>query len=84
MGGLYAGWVRRRRLLGELVSDIPRFEIVEKPQGLFDIFAPANILLLGPAINLEKIKSPKVKLTALPLRIEGTCCTPCRAVIIEE
>lgn len=65
-------------------SDIPRFEIVEKPQGLFDIFAPANILLFGPAVNLDKIKTPKVKLTALPLKIEGTCCTPCRAVITEE
>ncbi|NLG36618.1 MAG: cyclase family protein [Clostridiales bacterium] len=76
-------WIVAQRpfLLG---SDFPRFEIVETPQGIFDIFAPANILLFGPAVNLETVRAPKVKLTALPLKIVGTCCTPCRAVIAED
>jgi kynurenine formamidase len=76
-------WIISKKpfLLG---CDFPRFEIVEKPQGIFDLFAPANILLFAPAVNLEQIHQPKVKLTVLPLKITGTCCAPCRAVIIED
>lgn len=76
-------WIVSKKpfLLG---CDFPRFEIVEKPQGIFDIFAPANILLFAPAVRLEQVRRPKVKLTVLPLKIVGTCCAPCRAVIVEE
>lgn len=67
-----------------LGCDFPRFELVDHPQGIFDLFAPANILLFAPAVNLEAIRAPKVKLTVLPLKIVGTCCAPCRAVVSEE
>lgn len=64
--------------------DFPRWELIEKPQGIFDIFKDEGILLMGPSINLEQVTSPCVTLTVLPLNIIGTCCAPCRAVIVDE
>lgn len=65
-------------------GDFPRWELVDKPQGVFEIFKDTGILLMGPSVNLEQVTKPVVKLTVLPLRIIGTCCAPCRAVIVEE
>ena len=67
-----------------LGSDSARWENLEKPQGFFSDFYKANILMLAPCINLEAVTKPRVKLTALPLKIPRTSCTPCRAVLMEE
>ena len=67
-----------------LGSDFPRRENLEKPEGFFDAFYCADILMLGPLVKLETIKTNQVKLTILPLNIPNTSCVPCRAVIIEE
>lgn len=65
-------------------GDFPRWELVDRPQGIFELFKNEGILLMGPSVNLDKVTKPRVKLTVLPLKIIGTCCTPCRAVIVEE
>lgn len=65
-------------------GDIPRWELVDRPQGIFDVIAKTDMLLGGPFVNLEQVSAPKVRLTILPLNIIGTCCTPCRAVITED
>ncbi|MDO8685685.1 MAG: hypothetical protein Q7J78_03335, partial [Clostridiales bacterium] len=67
-----------------LGTDFPRWENLVKPEGFFDAFYAAGILMLAPCINLENIMKSKVKLTALPLNIPGTSCVPCRAIIVEE
>jgi kynurenine formamidase len=67
-----------------LGADSPRWENLVHPEGFFPDFFAANILMLGPCVNLEKIKGEVVKLTALPIKIEGTCCTPCRAIVKDE
>jgi len=67
-----------------LGTDFPRWENIEKPEGFFKDFYAADILMLAPCVNLEKITKKKVKLTALPLRIPGTSSIPCRAVVVEE
>jgi arylformamidase len=67
-----------------LGSDFARWENLEKAEGFFPKFYAANILMLAPCVNLEKITEPRVKLTVLPLKIPGTCCTPCRAIIVED
>jgi len=64
-----------------LGADSPRWENLKNPEGFFPDFFDADILMLGPCVNLEKIKSQVVKLTALPLKAEGTCCAPCRAIV---
>jgi len=53
------------------------------PEGAFDRFYKMGILLLAPCINLELVKSFKVKLTVMPLRIRGSAICPVRAVIVE-
>lgn len=65
-------------------SDIPRWENLEKYEGFFPKFYEADILMLAPCVNLEKVTKPRVKLTVLPLKIPRTSATPCRAIIIEE
>ena len=67
-----------------LGSDFPRWDNIRKSEGFFQAFYDANILMLAPCVNLHKISSVRCKLTVLPLKIEGTSCTPCRAVIVEE
>lgn len=67
-----------------LGTDFPRWENLDKPEGFFKDFYAADILMLAPCVNLEKITKSRVKLTALPLNIPGTSSTPCRAVVIEE
>lgn len=67
-----------------LGSDIPRWESFEHPQGFFESFYRANILMLAPCVNLEQAGSGFFRLTALPLHIPGTSCAPCRAVLCRE
>ena len=61
-------------------SDTPAWQ---KDEPVFDIFAPKDILLLAPLVGLSNIKGTNAKLTVLPLKIEGTCCAPARAIVAE-
>ena len=65
-------------------GDTARWENLEKLEGFFPKFYAADILMLGPCVNLELVTKPKVKLTVLPLKLPRTSCTPCRAILIEE
>ncbi|HHW49288.1 MAG TPA: cyclase family protein [Clostridiaceae bacterium] len=67
-----------------LGSDFARWDNLQKSEEFFQKFYEANILMLAPCVNLNRVTKPRVKLTALPLKICGTSCAPCRAVIIEE
>lgn len=66
-----------------LGSDIPRFENLKKPEGFFEMFFRSDILLLAPLVNLESVKTNNISLTALPIKVTGTSCAPCRAIIKE-
>lgn len=65
-------------------TDFPRWENIDNPEGLFPLFYKNNILMLAPCINIENVIGNLLKLTVLPLRIQGTCCTPCRAILIDD
>ncbi len=76
-------WLMAKKpfLLG---GDTARWENLENPEGFFPDFYAADILMLGPVVNLEAIQAGKCRLTALPLKVPETSCAPCRAIIIEE
>ncbi len=65
-------------------SDFPTWDNVQDTQGFWDLFYTSDILMLAPCVNLEKVGSPTAKLTALPLKVEKTCCIPCRAILKAE
>jgi kynurenine formamidase len=65
-------------------GDSPVWENELHPEGAFERFYSAGILLLAPCINLEKITQYRVKLTALPLRIVKAGVCPVRAVVVEN
>ncbi|MBE6671352.1 MAG: cyclase family protein [Ruminococcaceae bacterium] len=67
-----------------LGSDVPRWENLEKPEGFFDMFYRADIILLSPLVNMEKVGTKNLSLTALPINIADTSCAPCRAYITEN
>jgi kynurenine formamidase len=66
-----------------LGTDCPEWENSSDPEGIFNIFFPANILILASCINLERIKSFRVKLTVLPLKVSNAYICPVRAVVTE-
>jgi arylformamidase len=65
-------------------GDMPRFDSWENPQGFFQRFFQEGLLLLAPLYGLREVKVDRGKLVALPLKIDETCATPCRALFIEE
>ena len=72
-------WLLEKRpsLIG---SDTPAWQ---KDEPVFDLFAPKDILLLAPLVGLSAIRGTDARLTVLPLNIEGTCCSPARAIVVE-
>lgn len=66
-----------------LGSDVPRWENLTRPEGFFADFYAADILMLAPCVNLEKVTCSIQMLTVLPLNVPGTSCVPCRGVLIE-
>ncbi|MDR1619334.1 MAG: cyclase family protein [Clostridiales bacterium] len=68
-----------------LATDTPAWEnLGEDPEGFFPDFYAANILMLVPLCNLDAVTKPRVKLTALPLKVEGVAASPCRVIIKED
>ncbi|MEA4823356.1 MAG: cyclase family protein [Clostridiaceae bacterium] len=66
-----------------LACDSPLWESREDPQGFFPDFYAADILMLAPVVALEQLPpdAAHCTLTALPIRVEGTSCAPCRAFL---
>ena len=67
-------------LLGVDATD---FENWANPEKFMERFFNSNILLMAPIINVEQVKSFKVKFIALPVKIKGAAICPTRAVVIE-
>lgn len=67
-----------------LGGDTPRYDSPHNPQNFFPKFFQQEILLLAPLINLDQVRTPRGKLTALPLKIKDACASPVRALWMEE
>lgn len=76
---------------GILGVDVPCIETARsRPDGteqagnmLLPLFG-RGLLLLGPLVNLEQVRTPRGTLVALPLAVEKVSGAPCRAVFIEN
>lgn len=67
-----------------LAADTPRYDSPNDPQNFFPKFFQGDILLLAPVVNLDQVRRPRGKLTALPLKIKDACASPVRALWLEE
>jgi len=65
-------------------ADWPRLDSWQRPQKFFPRFFDEGILLLAPLVNLSRIARSRVRLTVLPLKVEGSAAAPARAIVIEE
>ncbi len=66
--------------------DTPRADSPEDPQNFFGDLFKTDILLLAPVVNLAEVtrSTPKPRLVALPLKLDGACASPVRAVLVTE
>lgn len=64
-------------------GDMPCFDDPARPVGVNEILFRADGLLLAPLVNLRQVKMNQPLLVALPLKIQGVCGAPCRAILIE-
>jgi kynurenine formamidase len=66
-------------------SDTSCWDDLNNPSGLFEEYYKQNILMLAGLKNLAAVTAGKrVKLTVLPLLLENSCASPCRAIISED
>jgi len=72
-------WVLDMKL-GILGADMPSFDR-DGRENFFPEFFASDTLLLAPLVNLTRAKVARAKLTALPLKIEKSCASPCRAFL---
>lgn len=71
---------------GILGCDTPRADSPKDPQHFFERFFSTDILLLGCVTNLGAVtqSTPKPKLCALPLQIDGACASPVRVILVTD
>jgi len=67
-----------------MAGDVPRFDSWEEPQGFWPRFFDQGTLLLAPVVNVSAVQGDRVKLCALPMKLEASCAAPCRVVVVEE
>ena len=65
-------------------GDSARWESDENPQGFFPDFFASNTLMVGPLVDLEKVPFTRCRLTALPIKVAGTSCSPARVILTAE
>jgi kynurenine formamidase len=65
-------------------SDTSCWDDLQNPSGLFEKFYEEDILMLAGLTNLKMVTADRVLLTVLPLKVENSCASPCRAIIIED
>jgi len=78
-------WVVAHRV-GILGGDFPCFDDPQQGQGqgMNVPLLQSDALILAPLVGLDRITRPRVRLTALPLKLKGACGAPCRALVMEE
>jgi kynurenine formamidase len=78
-------WLMDQRI-GIWGADTPRGDSPDDPQNFFGDFFKTNILLLAPVVNLDQVPlgPRKPRVCALPLRLDGACASPVRAVLVTE
>jgi arylformamidase len=72
-------WIIDRKV-GILGGDIPSFDR-DGRENFFPEFFATDTLLLAPLVRLTDAGVSRAKLTALPLKIEKSCASPCRAFL---
>ena len=65
-------------------ADFPSWENTINLEGFLPRLYKSGVVVLVSVVNLETVKSFKVKLIVLPIKVIGVCMCPARAVIIEE
>jgi len=76
-------WILQQSI-GLLGCDSPLWDGRRAPQNFFPRFFQSDTLLLAPLVNLVAVQRPRVRLITMPLKVEGVCAAPCRAIVMED
>lgn len=87
----YGGWAQRKPLPKpwpskeaiEVMDNFVKDETLTECSSYLP-FVQRKIMVVAAAVNCGSITAKRVKLIALPLKVEGACGIPCRIVAIEE
>ncbi len=76
-------WILDRdvALLG---GDMTIYDDYYSPTGLLKKLFAKDVLVVAPLVNLDMIKSSRINLMALPLKVKGVSGCPCRMLASEE
>ncbi|MGE5790180.1 MAG: cyclase family protein, partial [Syntrophaceae bacterium] len=75
---------RKVKLIGVEPPSVAILTDMQELQAVHRILLGGDIVLVEGLCNLEEIRKPKVKVIALPLKIEGDDGAPARVIAIEE
>ena len=65
-----------------IASDMAQwYDGVEKPS-FFPMLLGSGTLIAGSLLNVAKIRVPRIRLIALPMKIRGACAAPCRMIAV--
>ncbi len=69
-----------------LGGDFPTFDDphAETAQGVNTVLFGSDALILAPLVGLANVRSNRVDLVVLPIKLNDACGAPCRAIAIEE
>ena len=76
--------VKKIGILGVEPPSIADVNNIEEVTRIHTLLLEAGITIVEGLVNLDQIRSEKVRFIALPLKIEGGDGSPCRAVAIED
>jgi kynurenine formamidase len=75
---------RKVKLIGVEPPSVAILTDMQELQAVHRILLGGDVVLVEGLCNLEQIRKPKVKVIALPLKIEGGDGAPARVIAIEE
>jgi kynurenine formamidase len=77
-------WMVERKI-ALLGATLPKYDTgFENPTGVFVELFRAHIPILAGIENVHQIAHQRVFLIVMPMKIEGVCTAPCRAVVFES
>lgn len=63
-----------------LAADIPSFDNINAPQGFMRHLFQKGVVIVAPLVNVMAIPADNIKLYVFPLKIKGSCASPCRVI----
>ncbi len=65
-----------------IASDMASWYDGEEKPSFWPMLQKSGVLIIGSLLNVTRIIVPRIRLIALPMKIQGACAAPCRLIAI--